>query len=181
MLPLGFCFSGFSHLSCSFLRQSESSSVWAGQWDIAGQRGKLQGDGSCPYGCAILGTWEPFLGRKRFSWTNPLWDRSGVQHGMSPWPLGWSVHAEQEGLRAALAVPAVGCLYSCWIQGCVWQGRRNAKRHTFLKNHLSSNPCQENYLSGFVNGYQLQNRSRFCSEFEAVRCISFPTSFFSLK
>lgn len=37
VLPLGFCFSGFSHLPCSFLRQRESSSVRAGQWDAAGQ------------------------------------------------------------------------------------------------------------------------------------------------
>lgn len=64
VLPLDFCFSGFSHLPCSFLRQSESSSVWAGQWDDAGQRGRLQGHGSCPCGCAILGNRNCFGGEK---------------------------------------------------------------------------------------------------------------------
>lgn len=79
------------------------------------------------------------------------------------------------------------CCASCGVSvqllntGMCLAGEEKCKKTHFLKNHLSSNPCQENYLSGFVNGYQLQNRSRFCSEFEAVRCISFPTSFFSLK
>lgn len=73
------------------------------------------------------------------------------------------------------------CCASCGVSVQLLNTGRNATRHTFLKNHLSSKHCQENYPSGFVNGYQLQNRSRFCLEFEAVRCISFPTSFFSLK
>lgn len=31
-----------------------------------------------------------------------MWDRSGGQCGVSPWPLGWSVCAEHEGLRQLL-------------------------------------------------------------------------------
>lgn len=61
------------------------------------------------------------------------------------------------------------CCASCGVSVELWNtgmcsvGEEKCNKTYFSQNHLSSKPCQENYPSGFVNGYQLQNRSRSCS------------------
>lgn len=73
----------------------------------------------------------------------------------------------------------VRCLYSCGVQ----QGR-GMQQATSVPCMIVPNPLRSTGqvdLWLVIGRYQLQNNSKVCSELEAAKCVSFPTSFALMK